>query len=67
MLDHIQQRFTVHVDGRNWHLFDVHYETADGKFSFYIYAISFEHAAAIVEEIKATAKLGGQIDGTLPA
>jgi membrane protein YdbS with pleckstrin-like domain len=52
---------TVRDDGRDWHLFTVAYDTADGEFSFTIYAISFEHAAAMVEEIKQTARLSGQV------
>jgi hypothetical protein len=55
------------VNGRKWHVFDAEFETPDGKFSFYFYALSFEHAAYVLEELKATAKLGGQIEGTRPA
>lgn len=52
---------SCHIDGRTWRLFSVPYSTADGEFSTYIYALSFEHAAAIVEELKGSARLGGQI------
>lgn len=55
--------YSVTVDGRVWNLFDVEYQTADGKFGFYIYAINFEHASHIVEELKQTAKLSGQVLG----
>lgn len=54
---------TVVVDGRTWSLFHADYQTPDGKFSFYFYAISAEHAAAILQDIKATATLGGQTMG----
>lgn len=57
----IRLPLTTLVDDRIWSLYGVDYQTADGKFSTYIYAISFEHAAAIVEELKQTATLGGQI------
>ncbi len=60
-------KLTVEVDGRTWHLFDVQYDTADGKFSVYLYALSFEHAAAMVEELKATARLVGKVEGIVQA
>lgn len=46
------------VDGRTWRLFDVRFETVDGRqYSFYIYALSREHASYIVADIKRTAAL----------
>ena len=47
--------------GRTWHKFSCEYDTADGKFGFYIYAISFEHAVAMLEELKQTARVDGQV------
>lgn len=58
---------TCVVDGRTWRLFGVDYTTADGEFATYVYALSFEHAAAIVEELKQTARLGGQLEGWVKA
>lgn len=52
---------TVTVDGRQWNLFSVDYETPDGRFSFYIHALSYEHALLIVDDIKATARISGQV------
>lgn len=63
----IQMPVTTVVDGRTWRLFGLDYTTADGEFSTYIYALSFEHAAAIVEELKQTARLGGQLEGHVKA
>lgn len=63
----IPMPLTVHVDGRDWHLFDVQYQTADGPFSTYIYAISSEHAEAIVLELRETARVGGQVCGVYDA
>lgn len=57
----IELRLSTHVGGRQWQLFSVDFTTADGEFSTYIHAISAEHAAAIVEELKQTARIGGQI------
>jgi hypothetical protein len=64
--DHVKQEIAPVVNGRTWRLFDAEFETADGKFTFYFYALSFEHASYVLEELKATAKLGGQIEGTCP-
>lgn len=58
---------TVTVDGRDWHLFLFDFDTADGKFSSHFYAISFEHAVAILAEMKESAVLRGQVGGVIPA
>jgi hypothetical protein len=63
----IQMPLTTVVNGRTWRLFGVDFTTADGEFGTYIYALSFEHAAAIVEELKQTARLGGQLEGHVKA
>jgi hypothetical protein len=55
------------VNGRTWYLYSLDYDTADGAFGTYFYAISDEHAEMIVEEIKATAKLRGQVIGSYRA
>lgn len=55
------------VAGRTWHCYSVEFTTADGNFLTYIYALSDEHASHIVEELRATAKLGGRIEGVIPA
>ena len=51
------------VDGRTWRLYAVEFSTADGEFSTHIYALSTEHAAAIVQELRQTARLGGAVQG----
>lgn len=61
MTQGIPMPLTCTVDGREWLLYSVDFKTADGEFSTYIYALSFEHAAAIVEELRETARLGGQV------
>lgn len=55
------------VNGRTWNLHSVDFTTADGKFSAYIYAISDEHACAIVQELRETATWGGQVMGVYNA
>jgi hypothetical protein len=61
MVNSIVLKPQVTVNGRVWNLYSFDFQTADGLFSSYLYAISFEHAAAILEELKETAKLSGQI------
>lgn len=54
----------VFIDGIEWKLYEVfHLDDEGRKFSFHIRAISFEHAACIVDDIRETAWLGGQIVG----
>lgn len=57
----IVQQPTVHVGGREWSLFSIDYDTADGKFTTYIHALSLEHASMMVEEMKQTARVAGQV------
>lgn len=63
----MSQPLQVVVDGRTWKMYACSYDTADGKFAFAIMAISMEHAAAMLEELKATAKLDGELDSVIPA
>jgi hypothetical protein len=61
-------RLEIKVDGRTWRLFPCSFDTADGKFGFTLYALSLEHAAAMLAELKATAVLdGGPIEAIIPA
>lgn len=48
---------------REWKLFSVSWQSADGPFSMYIYAINMEHAVALLEELKETAKVDGLMKG----
>ena len=47
--------------GREWRTFTASYDTADGRFAFTFMALSMEHAAAMLEELKATARLDGEV------
>lgn len=51
----------VTVGGKQWYLFSAQYETPDGTYDFYFYAISFYHASIVLSDIKDTAKLTGQV------
>jgi hypothetical protein len=45
----------------------VEFGTVDGHFSTYIYALSDEHAAAIVAELRQTERCGGAVVGWVKA
>jgi hypothetical protein len=51
----------VDHSGRTWRTYTCSYDTADGKFCFTIMALSMEHAAAMLEELKETARLDGEV------
>ena len=55
----------VMVNGREWSLFSFEFTTVNGTFQSYIYAISFEPASYIIEEMKETARLFGCVEGTI--
>lgn len=52
---------TCTVAGRKWSLYSFQYCTEEGVFSGYLHAVSFEHASYMLEELKETATLDGQI------
>ena len=60
-MEAIMQYPTVTVNGRVWNLYDVQYDTPDGKYSTYIYALSFEHAHMMLADLKESGRLGGQV------
>lgn len=45
---------TVYAQGKTWKLFSVEFQSPDGKFSAYFYAIDAEHASYQVEAMKLT-------------
>ena len=49
------------VDGRTWYLYSFNYKTVEGNFSGYLHATSAEHASYMLEEMRETAVLDGQI------
>lgn len=52
---------TTIEQGRTWRLYTFEYETADGVLCGYLHALSMEHAAALLEELKQTATLRGEM------
>jgi hypothetical protein len=54
------------VDGRVWRLYLISYETVDGVFATHIYALSHEHAEILLDELKQTAKVLGELKAIIP-
>ncbi len=52
---------SVVENGMIWHEFSVEFETLEGLFSFSIFALSAEHASYMLEELKETAHVSGQV------
>jgi hypothetical protein len=51
----------IDFKGRKWYPYQVEFKTPDGTFVFTIHALNFDHAHMVVEELKQTATLQGQI------
>jgi hypothetical protein len=51
------------VNGVQWALYSVEFKTADGTFGTYIYAVSDEHAQAILTDLKDNAAVVGRLVG----
>ncbi len=51
----------VRVGGVEWLPYSVEFDTQEGPFTFTLYAVSWPHAMDILEELKATARIGGEI------
>ncbi len=49
------------INGIEWHPFGVEFKTEEGSFSFEIFAANAEHASYVLDELKKTAFVLGQI------
>lgn len=65
MINHVELPISCVVDGRKWNLYTFDYKTPDGTFSGYVHAISMEHAAAMLADMKETAELKGEMVGVI--
>lgn len=61
MADCITLPLRTVVDGRIWQLYSYEYQTPDGVFVGYLHALSIEHAAALVGDMRASAELAGKM------
>ena len=59
----IKQPLSCTVNGLEWSLYSFSFTTPDGWFSSHLYAISDDHARMLLEDLKTTAKLDGQVVG----
>ena len=57
----------VHVDpqGFAWRPFAVEYQSDDRTFGVVIYALSIEHARLVLDDLKETATVSGEIIGLI--
>lgn len=53
------------VDGREWRLFTASYKADNGAYALEFYAISMEHAAMVVQDIRDSLTLDGELVGTM--
>lgn len=51
----------VIVNGVEWRPFSVAFDTQEGHFTFDLYAVNWQHAEMRLEELKATARVDGEI------
>lgn len=55
----------THVDAKGlvWKLFSVEFDSPEGTFSTYLYAISWEHAQLQLDALRETGRVFGEICG----
>lgn len=53
------------VAGIAWRLYPIEFATVDGKFSAYFYAVSDEHAQALLDDLKSTATVGAPLEAVV--
>ena len=51
----------VTVEGVLWTPFVVDFDTQEGPASFHLFAVNLAHAIERLEELKATARIGGEL------
>lgn len=61
MANKVELAITCMVKGVQWTLYTFQYKTPDGEFCGYFHALSDEHAAAVLSEMKETAELKGRM------
>lgn len=60
-MTNIPMPLSVVVCGREWHPYDIQFESPDGRYSVYLYAISEEHAHLQLDALKETGKVIGKV------
>ena len=59
-------QMSVIVNGVEWKCFACEFETQEGQFVFNLYAIDMPHAIDRLGELKATAKISGELHQVIP-
>lgn len=54
---------TSPVNGLNWNLHSVDFETPDGRMSIYLYATSIEHALIVLSDLRTSTARVEQVMG----
>lgn len=57
----------VTVNGVEWRPFLVEFDTQEGTFGFEIFAASAVHAIEVLDDLKRTAKIKGEVFGRIKA
>ncbi len=57
----------VVVNGIEWVPFSIEFDTQEGLFSCELFAVNLQHAMERLEELKATARISGEICGRVKA
>lgn len=65
MADKVEIPISCQVNGVEWRLYTFQYKTPDGEFCGYLHAVSDEHAAALLVDMKETAQMSGQMVGVV--
>lgn len=51
------------INGTEWRLYSIEFDTCDGLFSSFLYAVSDEHAGVILEDLKSTGRVAYALVG----
>jgi hypothetical protein len=57
----------VIVDGIRWVPFTVEFDADESVYSFHLYAVDWAHAMMRLDDLKATARIAGEVQGVIRA
>ena len=61
MTNYVTLPLRIVEEGRTWRLYTYEYQSPDGVFVGYLHALSMEHAAALIGDMRASAELIGKM------
>lgn len=53
------------ANGRTWRPYSVEFDSPDGAFSVYLYAISWDHARLQLDALRETGRVAGEVCGVI--